>query len=124
MTLKEKIQFIIDNDGCEAAEYFQGLQRFLNAVYEDQDKDFFKALEPIVDIWYLSTKEDIEEKRLWDLYDFENLPDNCLVYTEESPELLIKIMNKLFNQSGESVPVHSDQQFLIHTTIYSKNTST
>jgi len=122
MTLEEKIQFIIDNDGSEPGEYFYGLQRFLEAV-SHEDKDFFKALQPIVDHWYQLLKEDIEKERLYNLYHFEDLPDNCLIYTEESPELLIKVMDKLFNQLGQNVPFHHKQQFLIHTNIYAKNTS-
>lgn len=125
MTFEEKIQYIINNDGSELGEYFYGLQRFLQCLSNDEeDKRVLEALEPIVNYYYITTKEEIEMEELNSLYTFNILPDNCLVYTKDRPELLIKVNNKLFNQSGENIPVHSDQQFLIHTTIYSKNTST
>lgn len=124
MTFEEKIQYIIDNDGSELSEYFYGLQRFLQCLANDEeDKRVLEALEPIVNYYYVTIKEEIEMEQLNSLYTFDILPDNCLVYTEDHPELLIKVKNKLYNQSGNLVPVHQSAKFLIHTTIYKKETS-
>lgn len=124
MTFEEKIQYIINNDGSELGEYFYGLQRFLQCLSNDEeDKRVLEALEPIVNYYYITTKEEIEMEELNSLYTFNILPDNCLVYTKDRPELLIKVKDKLYNQSGDLVPVHKDAEFLIHTTIYKKETS-
>jgi hypothetical protein len=124
MTFEEKIQYIIDNDGSEGGEYFYGLQRFIQCLgLSKKEKAVLEALEPVVDYWYKMTKEDIEEQQSSELYIFDTLPDNCIVYLPDCKNLLIKVKDKLYNQDGNLIPVHKDAEFLIHTTIYKKETS-
>lgn len=65
MSLKAKMEFIIDNDGCELSDGYQGLQNFLRYCVPPEDTDDVlnvSKIASLIEDHYTILKEELEEE--------------------------------------------------------------
>ncbi len=121
MDMQKKIDYIIHNEGCEGGEGFSGLDTFLKYCIVgdfEEYKTLRKDLEPIVDYWYKTTKQDVDEQESYELKTFSKLPKVCMVYRDNSNgEKFTKIGNLLFDFEGNQVEYTNEENFKIEFTM-------
>lgn len=112
MDLLDKIEYIIDNEGCELADGYSGLQSFLNYCLPHKEWDMFlNFIKDRIDEHYKGIKEEIE-KREFKGFLFNDLPDVCHIHSKNyTPVCLFKVGDKLLNSFNEEVEFSESDRF-------------
>jgi hypothetical protein len=108
MNLEDKIQFIIDTDGSEGSDGYNGLQTFMKyCLPEEEYEEFSRVINPIVNDFYESILEELEEEEVITKFMTFNMMRNLTIFTCDGQDV-IKIGDKAYDMNGNLVAYKKD----------------